>query len=321
MLELLEQEQTCVRRQQMSHRLRGRVRAMRRAEGVVDIEILPVGELAANAGSFFVSPGIEARVLEHAGRGRRGAARAAARRRARSRTSPCPPRSWGGRDASTRRCPSPPGREAACSVGRAARIRVSSATRPPSSGTFKSARTRTRFPVTSASSIERGSLTGGRTNPAAELDQEASGSLTSRRESPSRGGPIGYVPTPFAATLRPRQTTASPAEKTLPAAPASEHDPQPSRKPREDREPAQAPPRTRVVRVLLPPSFAVRATLAERRAAQHGRTAGLRPSRQAHGSTDGPSQKPLRPDRRAGTSSPTRCRTSRTLSRAAVRHG
>jgi hypothetical protein len=44
------------------------------------------------------------------------------------------------------------------SVGAAATMRVSSETRPPSSGTLRSSRTRTRLPLTSASARKRAAM-------------------------------------------------------------------------------------------------------------------------------------------------------------------
>ena len=58
--------------------------------------------------------------------------------------------------ASTRSPPSRRRSSSSSSVGSDARMRVSSATRPSSSGTFRSARTSTRCPATSASRTERG---------------------------------------------------------------------------------------------------------------------------------------------------------------------
>ena len=54
-------------------------------------------------------------------------------------------------EAKTRRAPRS---RASFSVGKVSRIRVSSATRPFSSGTLKSVRTKTRFPESSRSRIE-----------------------------------------------------------------------------------------------------------------------------------------------------------------------
>ena len=82
------------------------------------------------------------------------------------------------------------------SVGSEARIRVSSATSPSRNGTLRSARTRTVAPATSASRTERGdgcsSYCGGRhrlADPVDEIDEAAAGSPTRCRTSrrPSRG--------------------------------------------------------------------------------------------------------------------------------------
>ena len=65
-LELLLEEKAGVRREEVRDALGRRMRSVSRAERVVHVEIHPVGEpLRAVSGSFAVSPGIEARVLEH----------------------------------------------------------------------------------------------------------------------------------------------------------------------------------------------------------------------------------------------------------------
>ena len=64
MLELGEEEQAGVGREQVRHRLGRRVRAMRRAEGVVDVEVAAVGELAGEALVILRLPRVEPRVLE-----------------------------------------------------------------------------------------------------------------------------------------------------------------------------------------------------------------------------------------------------------------
>mgnify|MGYP003693617449 CR=1 FL=1 len=89
------------------------------------------------SGSFFVSPGIEARVLEHADAFVRAAAPGAGPRPASSRTRGSSPFA-AGRDASRRRPRRPRAPSSSSSVGSEARIRVSSATRPSSSGTLRS---------------------------------------------------------------------------------------------------------------------------------------------------------------------------------------
>ena len=65
MLELGEQQQPRVGGQQVRDGLGRGVRTMRRAEGVVDVQIAPVGKLARETLVVRCLTGVEARVLEH----------------------------------------------------------------------------------------------------------------------------------------------------------------------------------------------------------------------------------------------------------------
>src|SRR5256885_13155750 len=65
MLELGEQEQAGVRREQVRDALRRGVRAVRRAERVVDVQVAALRELAREALVVLRLPWVEARVLEH----------------------------------------------------------------------------------------------------------------------------------------------------------------------------------------------------------------------------------------------------------------
>ena len=65
MLELVEQQQPGVGGQEVGDGLRRGVRAMRRAERVVDVEVAAVGELAREALVVGRLARVEARVLEH----------------------------------------------------------------------------------------------------------------------------------------------------------------------------------------------------------------------------------------------------------------
>jgi hypothetical protein len=65
-LELVEQQQPGVRGQEMGDGLGRRVRAMSRAERIVDVEIRVVRELPGESGVIRRLAGMEARVLDHA---------------------------------------------------------------------------------------------------------------------------------------------------------------------------------------------------------------------------------------------------------------
>ena len=64
-LQLLLEQEPGVRREQVGDADGRRVRAVRRAERVVDVEVAAVGELAREPGSFARLARVEARVLEH----------------------------------------------------------------------------------------------------------------------------------------------------------------------------------------------------------------------------------------------------------------
>ena len=156
MLELGEQQQSGVGRQQVRDGLGRGVRAMRRAERVVDVEVAAVGELAREALVVRRLARVEARVLEHVDAlVRQELAQPRCDRRHRVlravllRLRPAEMRA----DAHLGRAAA---RAGAARVGSEARMRVSSATRPSSSGTLRSARTSTVFPATSASRTDRG---------------------------------------------------------------------------------------------------------------------------------------------------------------------
>ena len=135
-LELGEQEQAGVGGQELRDADRRGVRAVRRAEGVVDEEVAALGELAGELGIVLRLAGMEARVLEHLDPlVRRGASAGA---RAPARSGRPGPRPSAGRGASRRGPASASRSSRSSSVGSAARMRVSSATWPSSSGTFRS---------------------------------------------------------------------------------------------------------------------------------------------------------------------------------------
>ena len=158
-LELLLEQEAGVRGQQMRDRLGRRMRAMRRAERVVDVEIAAVGELARERLVVLRLARIEARVLEHAHAFVGQQLAQAGVDRLASSTSPDPRRSSAVRGASRRGSPARPRSSRSSSVGSDARMRVSSATSPSSSGTFRSERTSTTLPATSASRTDRGTRT------------------------------------------------------------------------------------------------------------------------------------------------------------------
>ena len=136
MLELVEQEQPGVRGQQMRDRLGRRVRAVRGAERVVDVEVAAVGELARVALVVLRLARVEARVLEH---GDAVVGQELAQPRLDRRHRGTPRRRLFGRPRceQTRTSAAPPS-SSSWSVGSEARMRVSSATRPSSSGTLRS---------------------------------------------------------------------------------------------------------------------------------------------------------------------------------------
>ena len=101
-LELGQEQQARVGRQQVRDRLGRGVRAMRRAERVVDVEVAALGELAREALVVRSSRPGRSACSRARGRARPAGARAAAPRPAPSRTSRGPPRSSAGRDASRR---------------------------------------------------------------------------------------------------------------------------------------------------------------------------------------------------------------------------
>ena len=156
LLQLALQQQAGIRREQMRDRLRGCMCAMRGAERVVDVEVASVGQLARELRVVLRLARMEARVLENGDARivheraqmlfdrlqREGRVLPFGRPRCEQRRSFC----------------TPPSRRSRI-VGSAARIRVSSATRPFSSGTLKSTRARTVLPETSASRTERGRCT------------------------------------------------------------------------------------------------------------------------------------------------------------------
>ena len=115
----------------------------------------PSASSRAKPGSFFVSPGLKRVFSSTTSR--------SSERSSRSRSSTGAIENAGsgsfGRPRWEHTATSDaPRSSSSSSVGSAARIRVSSATRPSSSGTFRSARTSTRLPVTSASRTERARL-------------------------------------------------------------------------------------------------------------------------------------------------------------------
>ena len=128
LLELPLQQEPGVGREQLRDAVGRGVRAVRRAESVVDEEVGAVGELAPNSRVVRRLARVEARVLEHADPLVAGAARASrARDRASSRTpGPAPS---AGRGASRRHLARRRAPAGSSSVGSDARIRVSSATR------------------------------------------------------------------------------------------------------------------------------------------------------------------------------------------------
>ena len=158
-LELGQEQQAGVGRQQVRDGLGRGVRAVRRAERVVDVEVAARRRARARSARRSSSRRGRSACSRARGRARRAGARAAAPRPAPSRTSRDPPRSSAGRDASRRAPPRRRCSSRSCSVGSEARMRVSSATRPSSSGTFRSARTSTVLSATSASRTERGTRT------------------------------------------------------------------------------------------------------------------------------------------------------------------
>ncbi len=153
---------------------------MRRAERVVDVEVAALGELAREAGVVLRLARVEARVLEHVDpvvRQQLVQPRRDRRDRELARSSSvfgrprCEQTRTSARRASSR----------SSSVGSEARMRVSSATRPSSSGTLRSARTSTRLPATSASRTERGFLI--------SLEQDSD-----EVDQPARVAPLVVVP-------------------------------------------------------------------------------------------------------------------------------
>ena len=118
---------------------------MRRAERVVDIEVAAVGELVRESARRSSSRPGRSACSRARGPVRPAAALAAALRPAPSSTWRGPRPSSAGRDASRRAPRAAPRSSSSSSVGSEARMRVSSATRPSSSGTFRSARTSTRL--------------------------------------------------------------------------------------------------------------------------------------------------------------------------------
>ncbi len=153
-LELVLEQQAGVRGQDVRDALRGRVRAMRRAERVVHVEVHPLRELRSRAAGRSPSP----------------ARRSACSRARVSRSSGSSARSRWAHGAIEKSGSTPSGRprweqtttsaaswsSSQTSVWSEARMRVSSATWPFSSGTLRSARTRTCLPATSASRTDRG---------------------------------------------------------------------------------------------------------------------------------------------------------------------
>jgi hypothetical protein len=153
--ELVEEQQPRVGGQDVRDGLGRRVGAVRGAEGVVDVEVAAVGELAG-----------EALVVRRLARSKRVFSSTSTRSSSRSSWSRSRRARSGRRVLALRPAEVradadafAPRSSSSRSVGSAARIRVSSATRPASSGTFRSARTRTVVPSTSAVSTDRGSLT------------------------------------------------------------------------------------------------------------------------------------------------------------------
>ena len=166
------QEQARGARQQVRDALGRGVRAVRRAEGVVDVDVGERGQARGELGIVLRLPRLEADVLEHddvavgdvvevggelARRCR--AARPGARPPGASENASSRPLGRPRWEVSSRRAP--------CSrshsiVGSAARMRVSSVISPSCSGTLKSTRTRTRLPSTSRSSSVLTGPSGGR---------------------------------------------------------------------------------------------------------------------------------------------------------------
>ncbi len=140
---------------------------------------------AANDGSFSVSRGSK-RVFS---RSRQRSSGSSSRTRGSTSDSESAGSSPFGRPRCEQRTSSvAPRSSRSSSVGSAARIRVSSATLPSSSGTLKSTRTRTRFPATSASRTDLGRCIRG----AAGRDPRAGTNSPTRcrtRRTPSPRGP------------------------------------------------------------------------------------------------------------------------------------
>ena len=156
-LELLLEQEPGVGREEVRDALGRRVCAMRRSESVEDEEV----PRPPRAGARTRDRSSSLRDRSGCSRAPRSAGRAAAPADA---PRPAPSRTRGRGPSAFPRCE----HTATCAasrsrrsrrVGREARIRVSSATRPSSRGTFRSARTSTRFPATSASRTERGRCT------------------------------------------------------------------------------------------------------------------------------------------------------------------
>ena len=163
LLQLALEQQAGVGGQDLRDADGGGMRAMCGAEGVVHVEIEAVRELAGEVRIVRLLAGVEARVLQDAD--------PLVRRSSRSRASTGFIENAGSSPFGRPRCEqttisAAPRSNSSSSVGSEARIRVSSATCPSSSGTFRSARTRARLPATSASRTDRGFRTkaSGRSN-------------------------------------------------------------------------------------------------------------------------------------------------------------
>ena len=147
-LELGEQEQPRVGGQQLRDALGRGVRAVRRAERVVDVEVAAVRELAREGRVVRRLARVEARVLEHLDALVRRAARAGAR----ATGAIAERRVLALRPAEVRADARPPPRRARAAARASAARRGSACRRrraPSSSGTLRSARTSTTLPATS----------------------------------------------------------------------------------------------------------------------------------------------------------------------------
>ena len=174
-LELAPQQQPGSGRQQVRDALGRGVRAVRGAEGVVDVDVGELREGGREGRVVGRLAGVEAQVLEQQhvavaqfGHGVLGdppmqspdhATRAPSRSARRSRTGSSDAAGSGapfGRPRCAHRITRAPRSRSAAIVGSAARMRVSSAMTPSCSGTLKSTRQSTRRPATSSASRPRG---------------------------------------------------------------------------------------------------------------------------------------------------------------------